>query len=60
MYKALESFCGEISMFIDEVRELDESIAMPLLEAGLIEKVAEPKKPAVKKKQRCKIWQSQK
>lgn len=50
MYKALESFCGEISMFIGEVRELDESIAMPLLEAGLIEKVAETKKPAVKKK----------
>ena len=50
MYKALESFCGEISMFIDEVRELDESIAKPLLEAGLIEKVADTKKPAVKKK----------
>ena len=50
MYKALESFCGEISMFIDEVRELDESIAKPLLEAGLIKKVADVKKAATKKK----------
>lgn len=50
MYKALESFCGEISMFVDEVRELDESIAKPLLEAGLIEKVAGTKKAAAKKK----------
>ena len=40
MYKALISFCGKVSMTMDEVREIsDQSIAKDLLNAGYIEEV---------------------
>lgn len=49
-YRALTSFCGQISMAMDEVREIsDKSIAQDLLKAGYIEEVKAEKKPAKSK-----------
>lgn len=39
MYKAKVTFAGQISMIEGEVRELDSSIAAPLVECGYLEAV---------------------
>ena len=47
-YRALRTFCGAVNMATDEEKELDLSVAKPLLDAGYIEEV--DKKKAKKKK----------
>ena len=49
-YRALKSFCGQISMAVDDVREIpDKSIAQDLKKAGYIEEVKAEKKVKAKK-----------
>ncbi len=49
-YKALVSFSGQISMTVDEVREItDQAIVKDLLKAGYIEAIQEAKKPLKKR-----------
>jgi hypothetical protein len=52
-YKALVSFCGKVSMAMDEVREIsDQSIADDLLKAGLIMEMKADKKKETKSRKR--------
>ena len=49
-YKALVSFCGAISMTMDEVREIsDRSIVKDLVNAGYITEAKEKKEKKSKK-----------
>lgn len=44
-YKATVSFAGQVSMKKGETRELESSLAKPLLKAGYIEEVKKAVKP---------------
>ena len=45
MYKALRSFTGKVSMFKDEIKEInDKEVANDLLESGYIVEIEVPKK----------------
>jgi len=46
--KALVSFSGIISMAMDEIRDLDKSIADELIESGLVVEMKPDKKPKKK------------
>lgn len=54
MYKAVKSFCGQVSMAEGDVREIsDKALAKALLKDGFIEEIkaeAEPKKEKKTKK----------
>lgn len=51
MYRALVSFCGQISMAEGEVRDIpDPSLVKDLLKAGYIKKEEEKKTAKAKKK----------
>lgn len=52
-YKALTSFSGQISMAMDEVREIsDQAIIKDLLKAGYIMAMQAEEKPKAAKKQK--------
>ena len=42
--KANVSFCGEVSMYKGEVREISNSLANPLLKCGYVTKIQKNKK----------------
>ena len=45
MYKALKSFCGIVTMYKGEIKEIkDKEIVNDLLKAGYIEKVTQTKR----------------
>lgn len=45
MYKALRSFTGKVSMFKDEIKEInDEAIANDLIKSGYIVEIEVPEK----------------
>lgn len=45
MYKALRSFTGQVSMFKDEIKEInDEAVAKDLINSGYIVEIDVPKK----------------
>lgn len=45
MYKALKSFTGEVSMFKDEIKEIDdEKVANDLINSGYIVEIEVPEK----------------
>ena len=54
--KATVSFAGEVTMAVNEVRELPEAVASPLLSCGYVipaEKEKKTKKPAEKNEEQA-------